>query len=118
MPLKSFVHSQPGDPKDWQGVGGEASTQASRQLLSNHLTTGDGDESCDLLFLFGDIGRTNVVSKLILAGVALEIAIEFDVSTTKFASIVPRFQPPNANFELCATHRAVLSELQWAGLPG
>lgn len=118
MPLKSLVHGQSGDPKDRQRVGGEASTQAFRQLLGDHLSAGDSDESCDPIFLNGHIGRTNVVSKLILAGVPLKKTIEFDVATAKFASVVPRFQSSNANFELCATHEAVLSGLQRAGLPG
>jgi len=118
MPLKSSVHGQSGDPKNRQRVGWETSPQAFRQLLRDHLPAGDSDESCDPIYLSGDIGRTDVVSKLILAGVALEKAIELYVSTAKFGSIVPRFKPPNANFELCATHGVVLSALQRVGLPG
>lgn len=118
MSLKSIVHSQAGDPKDWQRVGGEPLPQASCQFLRDHFPAGDSDESCDPITLSGNIGRTNVVSKLILTGVPLKKTIEFDVSTAKFASIVPGFQPPNANFETRATHGAVLSALQWAGLLG
>ena len=99
-------------------VRGEASTQAFRQLLRDYLPTGDSDKTYDPVPLNGDIGCTNVVSKLILAGVTLEEAIEVNISTAKFGSIVLGFQPPNANFELRVTHGTVLSELQWAGLPG
>jgi len=118
MPLKSFVHGQSGDPKDGQRVGGEASPQAFRQLLCDHLPAGDSNESCDPIFLSGYICSTDVVSKLVLTGEALKKPIEFDVATAKFASIVSRFQPPNANFEIRATHGAALSALQQVGLPG
>ena len=59
-----------------------------------------------------------MVSKLILARVALEKAIEIDISTAKFGSVVPGFQSPDANFELRVTHGTMLSELPLAGLPG
>ena len=78
--------------------------QAFRQFLCNHLPTGDSDKSYEPVPLNGDIGCSNVVSKLILAGIALEEAIEVDISTAKFVSIVPGFQAPNANFELRLTH--------------
>ena len=58
-----------------------------------------------------------MVSKLILAGVALEKAIEIDISTAKQGSVVPGFQSPDANFELRVTHGTMFSALQWAGLP-
>ena len=118
MPLESFVHCQSGNPQDGQRVSGEAPTQAFRQLLRAHLPTGDSDKTYDAVPLNGDIGRTNVVSKLILAGIALKEAIEVDISTAKFGSIVPGFQPPDPNFELRVSHGTVLSELQWADLPG
>ena len=92
--------------------------QAFRQLFGDHLPTGDSRKTYDSVSLNGDIGCTNVVSKLILAGVALEEAIKVDISTVKFGSIIPGFQSPNANFVLRVTHGTALSGLQWAGLPG
>jgi len=59
-----------------------------------------------------------MVSKLILAGVALEEAVKVDITTAKLGSIVSWFQPTDANLELRLTHEKALSELQWAGLPG
>lgn len=111
MSLEARVHSQPGQAQDGQRVSGEASTQAFRQRLRDHLPAGDRDKPYDPVFLNGDISCSNVVSKLILAGVALEEAIEVDIATAKSASIVPGFQPPNANFGLRVTHGTVLSEL-------
>ena len=96
---------------EYSGRTREASTQAFRQLLRDHLPAGDSDKTYDPVPLNGDIGRTNVVSKLILAGVALEEAIEVDIPAAESGSIIPGFQPSNTNFELRLTHGAVLSEL-------
>jgi hypothetical protein len=41
--------------------------------------------------LDGDMRRSNMVPKLILAGVALKKAIEVDISAAKFGSVVLRF---------------------------
>jgi hypothetical protein len=48
----------------------QASAQDFRQLFCNHLSAGDSDKSGDMVTLDGDIGRSNVVSKLILTGIA------------------------------------------------
>ena len=68
--------------------------------------------------LDGDIGRSNVVSKLIPAGVALKEAIEVDISAAKFGSVVPGFQPPDADFALRVSHGTTFLDLQRAVLPG
>jgi len=44
-----------------------------------------------MIALDGDIGRSNVVSKLILTGIALKEAIEFDIAASKSRSVVPKF---------------------------
>jgi len=112
MSLVAVVYCQSDKAQDGKGISGKASTQAFRQLLGNHLPTGGGDKTYDPVPLDGDIGCSNVVSKLVLTGVALEKAIEVDISAAKFGSVVPGFQPPDANFELRVTHGTMLSELQ------
>ena len=104
MPLETFVHCQSGEAQDRQWISRQSSAQVLGQLLRNHLPAGDGHKPGNVVALDGDIGRADVVSKLILAGVALEEAIEVDISTAKLGSNVPGFQPPNANFELRVTH--------------
>jgi hypothetical protein len=47
----------------------QASAQDFRQLFCNHLSAGDSVKSGDMVTLDGDIGRSNVVSKLILTGI-------------------------------------------------
>lgn len=112
MSLDAFVHGQSGKAQDGQRVSWKASTEAFRQRLRNHLPAGDGDKPQDAVILNGDVSCSNVVAKLILASVTLEESIEVDIATAKSASIVPGFQPPNANFELCITHETVLSGAQ------
>ena len=118
MPLVVLVHRQSGKPQDGQWIRGEATTQVLRQLFCNHLSAGDGDKTYNSIPMDGDIGCSDMVSKLILPRVALEKAIEIDISTAKFGSVVPGFQSPDANFELRVTHGIMLSELPLAGLPG
>ena len=93
-------------------------TQVFRQPFSDHLPAGDSDKTYDPVVLNGDIGCSDVVSKLILTGATLEEAIEVDISAAKSGSIISGFQPSNTNFELRLTHGTLLSALQWAGLPG
>lgn len=118
MALESFVHRQSGKAEDGKGISGQASAQVLRQLFCNHLPAGDSDKAGDMAALDGDIGRSNMVSKLILARVALEKAIEVNISTAEFGSVVPWFQPPDANFKLRVTHGTTFSELRLVGLPG
>jgi hypothetical protein len=91
MPLESIVHRQSGKAQDGQRVSGKTPAQAFRQLLRCHLAAGDSHKTYDPIPLNGDIGRTNVVSKLMLTGAALEEAIEVDIATAKFDSIIPWF---------------------------
>lgn len=117
MPLESAVHGQSGKPQDGQGVSGEASTQALGQLLRDHLPAGYGNETYDLVLLDSDIRRSDMVSELILASVALEKAIEIDVAASKVGSVVPRLQSPDANPWRRISHGTRFSELQKADLP-
>lgn len=117
MPLVVLVHCQSGKPQDGQWIRGEATTQVLRQLFRNHLSAGYGDKTYDSVLMDGDIGCSNMISKLILARVTQEKAIEIDISTAKIGSVVPAFQSPDANFELRVTHGTMLAELPLAGLP-
>ena len=118
MSLVALVYCKAGQSQDGQWISGEATTQVLAQLFCNQLSAGDGDKTCNLVPMDGDIACSNMVSNLILARVLLEEAIEIDVPAAKSASVVPGFQPPDANFERCITHGTVLSALPSAGLPG
>ncbi len=112
MPLESAVHGQSGKSQDRQGVIGEASTQAFRQLLRDQLPAEYGNETYDLVPLDSDIGRSDMVSELILASVALEEAIEIDVATAKVGSVVPQRQSPDVNLQRPIRHGTTFSGLQ------
>ena len=86
MPLVAVVYCQSGNTEDRKGISGQASAQVFRELICDHLSAGDGDKSGDMIALDGDIGRSNVVSKLILTGIALKEAIEFDIAASKSRS--------------------------------
>ena len=118
MTLESFVHRQSGKAEDGKGISGQASAQVSRQLLCNHLSTGDGDKPGDLIAKDGNIGFSNVVSKLILTGIALKEAVEVDVSATEPGSLIPGFQSPDSNFLPRVIHETALSGIPWVDLPG
>jgi hypothetical protein len=70
MTLESFVHCQSGKAEDGKGISGQASAQVFSKLFCNHLSAGDSDKSGYMVALDGDIGCSNVVSKLILTGIA------------------------------------------------
>ena len=57
--------------------------QALRQLLRNHFPAGDGDKTGDVVTLDGNIGCSDMVSKLILTRIALKETIELDIPATK-----------------------------------
>ena len=118
MTLESFVHRQSGKAEDGKGISWQASAQVSRQLFCNHLSTGDSDKSGDMVALDGDIGCSNVVSKLILTGIALKEAVEVDVSATEPGSVVPGFQSPDSNFLPRVNHETALSRIPWVDFPG
>jgi hypothetical protein len=83
MSLETFVYCQSGKAQDGQWISGQVSAQVFRQSLRNHLPAGDGDKTGEVVALDGDIGRSNVVSKLILPGIALKEAIEVDIAAAK-----------------------------------
>ena len=113
MPLVAAVYRESSKAEDGKGISGQASAQVFRQLLCNHLSTGDSDISGDMGVLVGNISRSNVVSKLILTGIALKEAIEVDIPATKIRSVVPGFQSADANFMLRVSHERALSGAQW-----
>jgi hypothetical protein len=71
-----------------------------------------------MVVLDGDISCSNVVSKLILTGIALKEAVEIDVSASEPGSVVPEFQSPDSNFLPRIIHQTVLSRIPWVDLPG
>jgi hypothetical protein len=108
MPLVALIHCQSGKPQNGQWVSGEASMQTFCHLLRNHVPTGDSDKTCDSVPVHCRVIRSSVVSKLILAGVALEKAFEVDSSAAKFGSAIPGLQHPDPNFELRVSHGITL----------
>lgn len=83
MSLEWFVYCESGEAQYWQGVRREASAQGLRKFLCDHFSAGNSDESDDLIYVDGDIGRADMMSKLILPSVALKEAIEIDISAAK-----------------------------------
>ena len=118
MPLESFVHGESGEAEYRKGVSGQASAQGFRQLFCNHLSAGDSDKSGDMVVLDGDIGRSNMVSKLVLTGIALKEAVEVDISATESGTIVQGFKSPDLNFLLRLIYETALSGIPWVALPG
>ncbi len=98
MPLESFIHRQTGKAEDGEGISGQSLAQVLRQFFCNHLPAGDSGKAGDMVALEGNIGRSNMVSKLILTGIATKEPVEVDISTAKVGSVVPRFQSPDSNF--------------------
>ena len=118
MPLEFFVHRQSGKAEYGKRISGHASALCFRQLFCSHFSAGDSDKSGDMVALDGDIGRSDVVSKLILTGIALKEAVEVDILATESGSVVPGFQSPYTNFLLRVIHETVLSRIPWVALPG
>jgi len=86
MPLETLVHCQADNAQNGQWISGQASAQGFRQPLGNHFARGDGYEAGDLVALGGYIGGADVMTELVLPGIALKEAIEVDIPATK-----PRF---------------------------
>ena len=64
--------------------------------------------------LDGDIGGANVVTELVLSGIALEEAVEIDVSTMEAGSVILRFQSADAD----AVPPALLTKQRFQGFRG
>jgi hypothetical protein len=78
--------------------------QCFRQRLCREFTAGHGGASDDLIAPNGNIGHTDVVSELVLPGVALEEAVKVDVAAMESGLIVPVLESPDADFLAAATH--------------
>ncbi len=109
MALKTPVDRESGKAENGQRIRRQAPAQILPQLLCNHLPAGDGYKTGDIVALDGDIGRADVVSKLILSGVALKESIEVDIPTAKSRSVVPGLQPTDASLVLAINHGTALS---------
>jgi len=53
-----------------------------------------------------------------LTGIALEEAVEVDISATESGTIVQGFKSPDLNFLLRLIHETALSGIPWIALPG
>jgi hypothetical protein len=83
MSLTASIHREPGKAQNRKRVSGQATAERFRYRIGREFPTGDGGESNDLIAVRSNVRRADMVSELILPGIALEEAVEVDVAAAK-----------------------------------
>jgi|SRR5579862_1478745 len=92
-----MVNGQPGQPEDRKRVIWQSPAQYGRKALRFHLTWSNGCKSDDPPPFDGNIGRPDMVTKLILPGVLKEESVQIRVTGTKLTPVVIRPERPNVH---------------------